>query len=386
MAPGWLLGAPGQGGAAPVLPVPVPGRDRSARAGGARLCAWQLGEPEPVEPLVCLAKTPTILLQTSPPPLSCLLPPRPPACQPSTPSPSLRPAVAVACTLHASLPLLLHPKEHPRSFRTKGMVDKSFVSIPSCCPAEVWRKLAAAWLLSGELPVRSGHKQPGTELWSGHRPQSCRYSSLCQCFRLLVRCSREHGSSPGWAAPACPQPPSGSKRWHQIWEDMRGRERWPSCCRRALQGHGPAWLLLTRWLCLWPKAAGLPATTHGGFGLPCCHAQRVPTAPLRCAGVLVHPAAMPERLVLCTALCVPPSPAMQPWPWSAPALHAALGFGPETSPHPPRWRHEEGPDVPLVQPGADAGCLGLLSTGRTAASSRPAPFRTLPLPTFRLHL
>jgi len=88
--------------------------------------------------------------------------------------------------------------------------------------------------------------------------------------------------------------------------------------------------------------------------------------------------------MLRTALSVPPSPV--PCPWPAPAPRAALGVGPETSPHPSRWRHEEGPDMALSQPRADAGCPSLLSMGRTATSSRPAPSQTLPSPIFHLRL
>lgn len=98
-------------------------------------------------------------------------------------------------------------------------------------------------------------------------------------------------------------------------------------------------------------ALGCPAAVHRENPSPCCSAR----------GVWVHPAAAQKHLVLCTALCVPPSPDVQPWPCPAPALHAVPGSRPETSPHPLQRWHEEGPDVPLAQPGVDAGCPGLLS-------------------------
>lgn len=76
---------------------------------------------------------------------------------------------------------------------------------------------------------------------------------------------------------------------------------------------------------------------------------------------------------------------LHPWPRSPvpgqPLLSALVpGFGPEMSLHLPQceWWHKEGPEVLLAQPGADAGFPGLLSMGRTATISRPAPFQTIP--------
>lgn len=251
------------------------------------------------------------------------------------------------------------------------MAGKSFVSIPSCCPAKVRQELAAA-CGTGTDPSPAGTAACASVLGLPVAP--------LQGARLIPRLGCSHRSPTAFHLPEVASNlggPEGLEGNLAIRARARcSRERWPSCCNGALQGHGPAWLLLlTRCLCLWPKAAGLP----------CCHAWGFWAALLPCTESTRHPAAMDGGFgatpLQCGSVscCVPPSPDTQPCPWPAPALHAALGFGPEPSPHPRRWWREESPDMLLAQPGANAGHPGLLSTGRTAASSKTCSIPNPPI-------
>lgn len=107
-----------------------------------------------------------------------------------------------------------------------------------------------------------------------------------------------------------------------------------------------------------------PAAMHRASPPHHCHAQGLWATLQQC------------RSILCSALCIPPAQTCSPvlgqpllpvLPWASGRSHHLI--------HPGSGKRG-GPDVPLAQPGADAGCSDLLSVGRTAASSRPAPSQT----------
>lgn len=164
----------------------------------------------------------------------------------------------------------------PRVCQDQGHGGQEVISIPSCGPVDIWREQVAAWLLGGDLPVCSGHKQQGTELRDRHRSPALAFWTIPglsssrlspNTFQLLEVASNLGGYGG-------PEGNLGTEPVHSA-----AGSGWPSHCHGVLQGHGPAWLLLTLCLCLWLKAAGLPATMPRGFGaalLPRTECTRYP--------------------------------------------------------------------------------------------------------------
>lgn len=156
---------------------------------------------------MCLAKTPTIFLQTSPPPLSCLLPPHPSACQPAAPSPSL--LSCRGCGLHAARvpPSTPAPRGAPWVLR-----DRTRAAFPF--PRAARRRSGKSGWQPG-FSVGSSRCARGINP-AGHRAagRGTSPSPTAACVCIL--------GHPCWVRPACPRSPPSSQKWHQIWEDMRG--------------------------------------------------------------------------------------------------------------------------------------------------------------------
>lgn len=195
---------PGRGGSPPCCRCPAgTGAGTGAEA---RLCAcgwgsrsWRSCWCVSTDPHYPPPPNPSAAVFVLCPSLSPRLPPR------DLPSSSLRPAVAVACTLHA-------PSCHsciPRSTRIlpdQRHEGKSFASIPLCCPAKVWQELVAPWLLSRELQLCSGHKELAPSCGMGTSPSP---AGTAARGALLIACL---SSAP------CQLPEVES-----FWEDLRGQ-------------------------------------------------------------------------------------------------------------------------------------------------------------------
>lgn len=208
-----------------MLLVPVPGGDRSSGAGGARLCVldgW--GSRSQRSRWRFLAKIPP---PSSSKPLrrrcrvfSLPVPsPSPPASLAHRPLPSVLPWLWLArCTRPSRCSCT--PKSTPGSSGPKAWRARAL--FPS--PRAARRRSGKSWRQpAGRAPTPALQaQQPVPAFWG------CR-----------LRRSRERDSSPGWAAPTGPQPPSISQRWHQIWEDRRGsRVTWRSEPVHAAAGSG----------------------------------------------------------------------------------------------------------------------------------------------------
>lgn len=159
--------------------LPVPSGDRSAGPleRGCALGGWGAGAAgvSPTDPHYPPPPNLSAAVVMSSPSLS-------PACHPGIPRPL--PSVLLwlwlaRCTLPPATPAL---QEHQDPSRPKAR-DKSFASIPLCCPAKVWQELMALWFSARS----SGAQTASTKLWDGHQP--CRHSSpWCIAHHLPVLC------------------------------------------------------------------------------------------------------------------------------------------------------------------------------------------------------
>lgn len=192
-----------------MLPVPVPGGNRSAGAAGARLCAGWLGEPELAELLVCLQR-PSLPSSSEPLRRCCCvvsLPVPPPATQGS---PVLFPPSCCGCGLHAARSLLPlpHSKEHPDPSRPKAR-GQELRFHPLVLPGKGLARAGGPLASQQGAPGVFGAQIAGDELWDEPRAVGWVPAPAPQAQQAVVHCS----------SPACPcQLPEVES----FWEDLRG--------------------------------------------------------------------------------------------------------------------------------------------------------------------